>query len=703
MRILNTLAVVAGLLPCSALAEGRSIIVLDGSGSMWGQIDGRPKLEIAREALATVLQGIPPETEIGLMAYGHRTKGDCGDIELVVPPAQGTAGAIIGAANSMKFLGKTPLTEAVRRAAADLHSTEDKATVILITDGIETCEADPCALGTELEQSGVDFTAHVVGFGLTKEEGRAVACLAENTGGKYIEAADAGALVAALETAVAEPAPAPQPTPEPQPAALAENVDPVLRLVAAGEEITGDLLGDAYFEFFPLAADGSRGDQPQTIYGASKGLIAPGRYVMRTTLHNATAEADVTLSATEMNTPEGVLDAGVLALTLLAEAGGEPAAEASWEMHGAGGIYDAGYAKTYRAFPAGEYELDAKLGEMAAKEAVVIEAGKVLDKTVILAVGIPVFTAFYAPGVAVEDGAMTYEVLSGQQGLDGSRESIRTDYGVTASPSLPPGDYVVKAKLHEAVVEQPFTLKAGERLDVAIVLDAGIAALSAPKASSIEIYRAKAGLDGKRPYVRTDYGDAAQVTLTAGDYVAVAARDGAKAEAAFTVKAAERVEVAVALAAGMAAVRADDANQIDILAAKPGLDGSREVIFTDYGATSERLLPPGDYVALATAGRATAEAPFTVKDGERSDVTVVIPRGVISVSAPGAREIAFLVAKPGLDGQRTSIHGDYSDASAPMLPPGDYVVTADFGDGAVVEQPVSLADGQRVELALTKP
>ena len=117
------------------------------SGSMWGQIDGRAKLEIAREALGTVLTGLPENTEIGLMAYGHRTKGDCGDIELIVPPASGTGPAIIDAANAMKFLGKTPLSDAVRMAAGDLRSTEEKATVILITDGIETCDADPCALG----------------------------------------------------------------------------------------------------------------------------------------------------------------------------------------------------------------------------------------------------------------------------------------------------------------------------------------------------------------------------------------------------------------------------------------------------------------------------------------------------------------------------------------------------------------------------
>ena len=93
-------------LPAALRAEGQSVIILDASGSMWGQIDGRAKLEIARETLGTVLSGLPAESEIGLMAYGHRSKGDCGDIELVVPPGKGMAGAITAAARDMKFLGK---------------------------------------------------------------------------------------------------------------------------------------------------------------------------------------------------------------------------------------------------------------------------------------------------------------------------------------------------------------------------------------------------------------------------------------------------------------------------------------------------------------------------------------------------------------------------------------------------------------------
>lgn len=196
-----------------AHAGEQAIIVLDASGSMWGQIKGKPKLEIARETLATVLADTPDDMALGLIAYGHREKGNCSDIELVVPVRTGSAGDIAAAAAKMKFLGMTPLSEAVSRAATELKFTEQKATVILITDGLETCKADPCALGKELEQSGVDFTAHVVGFGLSAEEGKQVACLAENTGGRYLAANDAEGLAAALTQTVVEAPPAP-PLPE---------------------------------------------------------------------------------------------------------------------------------------------------------------------------------------------------------------------------------------------------------------------------------------------------------------------------------------------------------------------------------------------------------------------------------------------------------------------------------------------------------
>lgn len=212
---LRRTALAAALLALAgpAFAAEQVMIVLDASGSMWGQINGKPKLEIARETLAKVLADTPRGMELGLIAYGHRQKGSCEDIELVVPAAAGTGPAIAGAAGKMKFLGMTPLSAAVTRAARELRHTERKATVILITDGLETCQADPCAVGKALEESGVDFTAHVVGFGLSAEEGKQVACLAENTGGRYFAAADADSLAQALTQTVVEAPVAPPPPP----------------------------------------------------------------------------------------------------------------------------------------------------------------------------------------------------------------------------------------------------------------------------------------------------------------------------------------------------------------------------------------------------------------------------------------------------------------------------------------------------------
>lgn len=189
----------------------QAMLVLDASGSMWGQIGGKAKIEIAREAVDTMLAGWTGG-ELGLMAYGHRRKGDCADIELLQPVGGFDAEAIRGAVGRLQPRGMTPISASVRQAAEQLRFTEQKATVILVSDGEETCSADPCALGAELEKLGVDFTAHVVGFDI-QEGSRAQAqlqCLARNTGGQYVAARDAGELGEALgRVAEAKPAPAP--------------------------------------------------------------------------------------------------------------------------------------------------------------------------------------------------------------------------------------------------------------------------------------------------------------------------------------------------------------------------------------------------------------------------------------------------------------------------------------------------------------
>lgn len=276
---------------------------------MWGQIDGRTKLEIARETVAQVLGTIPAEQEIGLMAYGHRERGNCADIELMVPPAAGTGAEIAARVNEMRFQGKTPLTETVRQAAEALRYGEEAATVVLVTDGLETCEADPCALARELEAAGLNFTAHVIGFGLTEEEGAQVACLAEETGGMYLQASDAGTLADALTRTVAA-APEVDPIPDAPPPESRELFPGAARMPNIGLEPTGMSSTASAIEPGPIsfAADGTA-DQCFAACEADPNCAAyryepPGSYFVaeaRCALFAASTESDFR----EMDPTEG--------------------------------------------------------------------------------------------------------------------------------------------------------------------------------------------------------------------------------------------------------------------------------------------------------------------------------------------------------------------------------------------------------------
>ena len=209
-----------GLAGTAQAADENVMVVFDGSNSMWGQIDGTAKIEIARGVMENLLGDWTEDRKVGLMAYGHRQRGDCNDIETLVAPGADTRAAILDRINAITPTGKTPLTDAIERAATELSYTDTPATVVLISDGLESCERDPCALADTLESRGVAFTAHVVGFGLgADQDSGSLSCIAERTGGQYIQAANAdelGRALGAISSAVAA-APEPEPLPEPEP------------------------------------------------------------------------------------------------------------------------------------------------------------------------------------------------------------------------------------------------------------------------------------------------------------------------------------------------------------------------------------------------------------------------------------------------------------------------------------------------------
>jgi len=205
----------------SAVADDgpKAVIIFDASGSMWGQIQGKTKIEIAKKALENVVQDWNSKIKLGLTVYGHRKKGDCNDIESLIPVGKIDKNRMITIVNKIQPKGKTPIARSLKKVSNELKYTEDKATIILISDGKETCDSDPCAVAKELEQKGIDFVTHVIGFNVDKKTDKQLECIANATGGEYFSAKNATALNSAMKSIVkkvekVEPKPKSTPTPK---------------------------------------------------------------------------------------------------------------------------------------------------------------------------------------------------------------------------------------------------------------------------------------------------------------------------------------------------------------------------------------------------------------------------------------------------------------------------------------------------------
>ncbi len=197
---------------CSAPAFAQStqpsgietaVLVLDASGSMTGALETSTKMQVAQGAVAQLVDKWDKSVPLGLTVYGGDT-GTCSDIRSVIPVGPVDSASFMSAVNALVPRGSTPLTDAVIAAAEQLDYENNQATVILVSDGLETCSADPCEMATALEQKGIDLTVHVVGFGVDPAEAATLSCIAQNTGGQYKSADDAASLSEALTGIVKE-------------------------------------------------------------------------------------------------------------------------------------------------------------------------------------------------------------------------------------------------------------------------------------------------------------------------------------------------------------------------------------------------------------------------------------------------------------------------------------------------------------------
>ncbi len=184
-------------------------LILDASGSMLKRMDGRRRIDIAKEVLSNVVSNqLPPGIPVALRVFGHRKPNAC-RTDLVSPlvpldPAELTAE--IGGISAMN-LAKTPIAESLKLVATDLGKTKGKkSVVVLVTDGEETCDGDPIQEIEGLIEQGFDIRVNIVGFAIDdqalKEQFEQWAA---SGGGHYFDGSSADELNRAVEQALRIP------------------------------------------------------------------------------------------------------------------------------------------------------------------------------------------------------------------------------------------------------------------------------------------------------------------------------------------------------------------------------------------------------------------------------------------------------------------------------------------------------------------
>lgn len=119
-------------------ADQYVVVVLDDSGSMNERMKGtsRGKMEIAKQALLSVLEDIPEDAEVGVLALN--SKGAQGN--WIVPLAPVDRSSLRQRINNIRAGGGTPLGAAMKEAADALLARRDKQVygtyrLLIVTDG----------------------------------------------------------------------------------------------------------------------------------------------------------------------------------------------------------------------------------------------------------------------------------------------------------------------------------------------------------------------------------------------------------------------------------------------------------------------------------------------------------------------------------------------------------------------------------------
>lgn len=167
------------------------LFIFDASQSMLGEWETDTKINIARKFLINMVDSLEkvPNVEMALRIYGHQSPvppQDCNDTKLEVFFSENNASKIRQKLRFITPKGTTPIAHSLELAANDFPPKPNcRNVIVLITDGVEACEGDPCKISLELQKKGISLRPFIIGIGLDLQFKKSFECI-----GKYYDASN---------------------------------------------------------------------------------------------------------------------------------------------------------------------------------------------------------------------------------------------------------------------------------------------------------------------------------------------------------------------------------------------------------------------------------------------------------------------------------------------------------------------------------
>ncbi|MFC9589543.1 VWA domain-containing protein [Streptomyces sp. NPDC056944] len=191
-------ALSVALLPTGAAADEPAAkespkveLVLDVSGSMRAKdIDGKSRMSAAKQAFNEVLDAVPEEVRLGIRTLGADYPGNdrkrgCKDTRSLYPVGPLDRTEAKTAVATLAPTGWTPIGPALLGAAGDLGKDGATKRIVLITDGEDTCDVDPCQIARQIAAEGIHLVIDTLGLVPDAKTRQQLTCIAEATGGTY--------------------------------------------------------------------------------------------------------------------------------------------------------------------------------------------------------------------------------------------------------------------------------------------------------------------------------------------------------------------------------------------------------------------------------------------------------------------------------------------------------------------------------------